>query len=178
MQVYNYQLFSKHFGQYYFLNYKNNVCNINTKSFFCKFEIVFTRKNIIMASIFTKIINREIPANIIAEDENYIAFLDISPLTKGHSVVIPKKEVDYIFDLDDQTSTGLMLFAKKVAKAIDKSVDCKRVGVMVVGIEVPHAHIHLVPFNKASELNFQREKLKFTDVELQEIAKNIKSNIK
>lgn len=130
-----------------------------------------------MASIFTKIINREIPAHIIAEDDNYISFLDISPLSKGHSVVIPKKEVDFIFDLDDQTAAGLMLFAKKVANAIKKSVECKRIGVMVVGVEVPHAHIHLVPFMKATELNFERQKLTLSPEEFTKIAQTIKSNL-
>ncbi len=130
-----------------------------------------------MASIFTKIINREIPANIIAEDENYISFLDVSPLSKGHALVVPKKEIDYLFDLDDETTSGIMIFAKKVAKAIDKSVDCVRVGVIVVGVEVPHAHIHLVPFKNANELNFQREKLKLEKEEIAEIAEKIKSNL-
>jgi histidine triad (HIT) family protein len=98
-----------------------------------------------MATIFTKIINREIPAYIVAEDDNYLAFLDINPLVKGHALVIPKKEVNYIFDLDDETLSGLNVFAKRVAKAIEKVVRCERIGVTVVGLEVPHAHIHLIP---------------------------------
>lgn len=112
-----------------------------------------------MASIFTRIINREIPGYIVAEDENYIAFLDINPLVIGHTLVVPKKEVDFIFDLDDQTLTGLHLFAKKVALAIRKAITCKRVGVAVIGLEVPHTHIHLVPMNSTGDLNFTRTKL-------------------
>jgi histidine triad (HIT) family protein len=112
-----------------------------------------------MASIFTRIINREIPGYIVAEDENYIAFLDINPLVVGHTLVVPKKEVDFIFDLDDETLTGLNLFAKKVAQAIRKAISCKRVGVAVIGLEVPHTHIHLVPMNSMGDLNFTRAKL-------------------
>lgn len=130
-----------------------------------------------MASIFTKIINGEIPAYVVAEDENYFAFLDIFPTAKGHTLVIPKKEVDYIFDLDDDTYTGLQMFAKKVAKGIEKAIPCKKVGVMVLGLEVPHAHIHLVPMqNEGDLLNFS-EKKKFTTEEFQEITKLISENI-
>lgn len=114
-----------------------------------------------MSSIFTKIINREIPAHIVAEDENNIAFLDINPLSEGHTLVIPKKEVDYLFDLEDEDYTALNLFAKKVAIAI-KKVTNKRIGTAVIGIEVPHAHIHLIPFVQMSELNFANQKLSFT----------------
>ena len=113
-----------------------------------------------MASIFTKIINGEIPSYKIAEDENYFAFLDILPLAKGHVLVIPKKETDYIFDLEDETLAGLMVFAKKVALAIDKAVPCSRVGVAVIGLEVPHAHVHLLPLHSVEDINFSRPKLK------------------
>jgi len=122
-----------------------------------------------MASIFTKIVNGEIPAWKVAEDENFFAFLDIFPVAKGHTLVIPKKEVDYLFDLDDETYTGLQLFAKKVALGIQKAIPCKKVGVMVLGLEVPHAHIHLVPMqSEADLLNFSK-KLSFTKEEMAEI---------
>lgn len=127
-----------------------------------------------MASIFTRIINREIPAYIVAEDEKYIAFLDINPLVVGHTLVVPKKEVDFIFDLDDDTLAGLNLFAKKVAQAIRKSIHCKRVGVAVIGLEVPHTHIHLVPMNAMSDLNFTRTKLNPAKEELAAAAEKIK----
>ncbi|MCS4433379.1 HIT family protein [Aquiflexum gelatinilyticum] len=127
-----------------------------------------------MATIFTKIINREIPAEIIAEDENYIAFLDIMPLVKGHVLVVPKLEVDYIFDLDDETLSGLHIFAKKVAQAIDKTIKCTRVGVAVIGLEVPHVHIHLVPLRTMDDINFTRPKLKLSKEELAEIGETIR----
>jgi len=127
-----------------------------------------------MASIFTRIINREIPGYIVAEDERYIAFLDISPLVLGHTLVVPKQEIDFIFDLDDDTLAGLNVFAKKVAIAIKKAVPCKRIGVAVIGLEVPHAHVHLVPMNKTDDLNFTRPKLSPSKVELAEIADKIK----
>ena len=127
-----------------------------------------------MASIFTRIINREIPAYIVAEDAHYIAFLDINPLVVGHTLVVPKKEVDFIFDLDDETLAGLNLFAKKVALAIKKSIACKRVGVAVIGLEVPHTHIHLVPMNSMGDLNFTRTKLNPTKEELMAAAEKIK----
>lgn len=125
-----------------------------------------------MSSIFTKIINREIPAHIVAEDEHNIAFLDINPLAEGHTLVIPKKEVDYLFDLDDEVYTSLNLFAKKVAVAI-KKVTKKRIGTAVIGIEVPHAHIHLIPFIQMSELNFANPKLTFSSEELAATAAKI-----
>lgn len=125
-----------------------------------------------MSSIFTKIINREISAHIVAEDENNIAFLDINPLSEGHTLVIPKKEIDYLFDLDDDTYLSLNLFAKKVAMAI-KKVTKKRIGTAVIGIEVPHAHIHLIPFERMAELNFSNPKLKFTSAQLSGIASKI-----
>lgn len=128
-----------------------------------------------MASIFTKIIHGEIPSYKIAEDENYFAFLDIAPLAKGHTLVIPKKEVDYLFDLDDETLKGLTTFSKRVAKAIDKVIECKRVGVVVLGLEVPHAHIHLIPLQSEADASFSKPKLKITQKEFEEIAENIKS---
>lgn len=127
-----------------------------------------------MPSLFTKIVNGEIPCYKVAEDENYLAFLDIFPLAKGHTLVIPKKEVDYIFHLDDETLSGLMLFSKKVAKAIDKAVPSLRVGIAVVGLEVPHAHVHLVPLNAVSDIDFSRPKLKLDKEELEAIAAEIK----
>jgi len=127
-----------------------------------------------MASIFTRIINREIPGHIVAEDERYIAFLDINPLTIGHTLVVPKKEVDYIFDLDDETLAAMNVFSKKVAIAIKKAVPCARIGVEVIGLEVPHAHVHLIPMNRTEDLNFMRPKLKPTKEELTEIAEKIR----
>ena len=126
-----------------------------------------------MASIFTKIINKEIPCYLIAENSHYLAFLDIFPLVKGHVLVIPKKEVDYIFDLDDKTLTGLHLFSKKVAKAIQEVIPCKRIGTVVMGLEVPHAHIHLIPMNSERDLNFSNPKLKFSKEEFVKIASDI-----
>jgi histidine triad (HIT) family protein len=122
-----------------------------------------------MASLFTKIVNGEIPSWKVAEDDNFFAFLDIFPVAKGHSLVIPKKEVDYLFDLDDETYIGLQLFAKKVALGIQKAIPCQKVGVMVLGLEVPHAHIHLVPMQtEADLLNFSK-KLSFSKEEMAEI---------
>ena len=130
-----------------------------------------------MASIFTKIVNGEIPAYKVAEDENYLAFLDIFPVAKGHVLVIPKKEVDYLFDLEDEQYTGLQLFAKNVAAGLKKAIPCEKVGVLVLGLEVPHAHIHLVPMqNEADLLNFS-EKKKFTPDEFEEITQLISKNI-
>ena len=130
-----------------------------------------------MPSIFTRIVNGEIPCYKVAENADYLAFLDINPLAKGHTLVIPKKEVDYIFDLDDKLLSGLHLFAKKVAKAIDRSVECKRVGIAVIGLEVAHAHIHLVPLNNIGDLNFGNPKLQLSQEELKEIAEKIAANI-
>ncbi len=126
-----------------------------------------------MSSIFTKIIEREIPAHIVAEDDDNIAFLDINPLSVGHTLVIPKKEVDYLFDLEDETYNSVNLFAKQVAVAI-KKVTGKRIGTAVIGIEVPHAHIHLIPFTQMSELNFANQKLRLTSEELADVASKIK----
>ena len=130
-----------------------------------------------MASIFTKIVNGEIPSYKIAEDENFFAFLDINPLTKGHTLIVPKKEIDYIFNVDDETLGGMMVFAKKIAKALDKATDCIRVGIVVIGTEVPHAHIHLIPFKDEAELNFKRDKLKLTNEEFALITNKIKANL-
>ena len=127
-----------------------------------------------MASIFTKIINREIPAQIIAEDEKFIAFLDIMPLVKGHVLVVPKQEIDYIFNMKPNDLAGLHLFAQKVAKAMDKTIKCTRIGVAVIGLEVPHVHIHLVPLRTMDDINFTRPKLKLTSEELAEVADTIR----
>jgi histidine triad (HIT) family protein len=128
-----------------------------------------------MSSIFTKIINREIPAEIIAEDADFIAFLDIMPLVKGHVLVVPKKEVDYIFNLDPETLAGLHLFAQKVAKVMDQTVNCTRIGMAVIGLEVPHVHIHLVPLRTMDDINFTRPKLKLSKEELTEVADKIRA---
>ncbi|PID89649.1 MAG: HIT family protein [Bacteroidia bacterium] len=130
-----------------------------------------------MASIFTKIIKGEIPCYKIAEDENYFAFLDINPLAKGHTLVVPKKEVAYMFDLEDENLGGLHVFSKKVARAIEKVVPCKRIGTAVVGLEVPHTHIHLIPINHIEDINFAREKLELTQDEFFEIAEAIKKEL-
>ena len=129
-----------------------------------------------MASIFTKIISGEIPSYKIHEDENYLAFLDINPNALGHTLCIPKKEIDQIFDLDDQTLTGLMIFSKKVARAIKKAVVCKRVGISVIGLEVPHVHVHLIPINKMDDMSFE-SKIHLKQDEFTEIMKKIKSYI-
>jgi len=130
-----------------------------------------------MSSIFFKIVDGDIPAYKVAEDDNYLAFLDIFPLAKGHVLVIPKKHTDYIFDIDTDEYLELWKFAQKVAKAMDKVIHCKRIGVAVIGLEVPHAHIHLVPLNNVSDINFERPKLKFTESEMKEVASLIKSAI-
>lgn len=127
-----------------------------------------------MPSIFTKIVKGEIPSYKVAEDENYYAFLDINPLSKGHTLVIPKTEVDYIFDLDDDTYNGIFKFSKKISKAIEKAVDCLRIGVVVYGLDVPHAHIHLIPLKgTGNEIDFSKPKVKLTDAEFAEIANTI-----
>ncbi len=131
-----------------------------------------------MTSIFTKIVNGEIPSYRIAENEKYYAFLDINPLAQGHTLVIPKEETDYIFDLNDETLQGLSVFAKRVAKTIEKVVDCKRIGVVVLGLEVPHAHIHLIPLNKEADACFSSPKLKFSNEEFQHIAEKIRTAFK
>ncbi len=130
-----------------------------------------------MVSIFTKIINGEIPSYKVAEDDNYFAFLDINPLEKGHTLVIPKKEIDYIFDLDDDLLAGMHVFAKKVARSIDKVIECKRVGVAILGLEVPHAHIHLIPINNLGDINFDNPRVQLTEDEFKDIAKKIHENV-
>ena len=129
-----------------------------------------------MASIFSKIIAGEIPSYKVAEDENFYAFLDISPLAIGHTLVVPKKEVDYIFDLDDKTLSEMMLFSKKVAEALSKTIECLRVGVIVVGLEVPHAHIHLIPINKESDMILSNTRLKLEPERFKSISEDIRAN--
>jgi histidine triad (HIT) family protein len=126
-----------------------------------------------MDSIFTKIIKREIPAYIIDESDDFIAFLDVFPLAKGHTLVIPKKQVDYIFDLDEESHSKLWTFGKQVAFKVNAAIECKRVGVAVIGLEVPHAHIHLVPLNNVEDINFSRPKLKLSESELAAIHQQI-----
>lgn len=126
-----------------------------------------------MASIFSRIIAGEIPCYKVAEDDNYFAFLDINPLAAGHTLVIPKKEVDYIFDLDDETLQGLVAFAKGIAAKIKAKTECKKVAMVVLGLEVPHAHIHLIPMNSENDVDFHKEKLKLTPEEFAEIAKSL-----
>lgn len=130
-----------------------------------------------MESIFSKIIAGDIPSHKVAETLEYLAFLDVNPLTEGHVLVIPKKEVDYIFDLDSETYVGLMMFAQIVAAGLKKAIPCKRIGVSVIGLEVPHAHIHLIPINSMDDMNFSRPKLSFTDEELEAIAEKIKEQL-
>ena len=131
-----------------------------------------------MDTLFTKIIKGEIPCYKIAENDRYFAFLDISPLAKGHTLVVPKVQNDYIFALDDDTIAGMMVFAKKVALAIQENIPCQRIGVAVIGLEVPHAHIHLVPISKEGDLNFTNARCKLTDEEFREIAAKIASSVK
>ncbi len=128
-----------------------------------------------MPTIFSKIINREIPGHIVAEDTQFIAFLDIVPLVLGHVLVVPKKEIDYIFDIEDEALGAMNVFAKRVAHAVKKVVPCKRIGVAVIGLEVPHAHIHLIPMNTVGDLNFSRPKLNPTQKELTEMASKIRN---
>jgi histidine triad (HIT) family protein len=131
-----------------------------------------------MSSIFTKIINGEIPCYKVAESETCFAFLDINPLAKGHTLVVPKKEVDYIFDVEDVLYSELMLFAKRVGKAIKKVVPCERIGVTVIGLEVPHAHVHLIPINGIGDMNFAKPKLALSKDELAELATRIASEFR
>ncbi|MBU0763219.1 MAG: HIT family protein [Bacteroidetes bacterium] len=130
-----------------------------------------------MATIFSKIISGEIPSYRIAENENFVAFLDIFPLAKGHTLVVPRQEVDYYFDLDDQILAEMNVFCRKIALAIEKTVECERIGVAVIGLEVPHAHVHLIPVNNVCDINFARPKLKFSDEEFSQIAKEIRSHL-
>ena len=130
-----------------------------------------------MASIFSKIIAGDIPAYRIAENESYFAFLDISPLNQGHTLVIPKREEDYLFSMEDEELAGMMVFAKRIALAIEKVVPCKRIGIAVLGLEVPHAHIHLVPINGIYDIDFSRTKLKLSREEFENIAEKIRSHL-
>ncbi len=129
-----------------------------------------------MTTIFTKIINGEIPCYKVAENEKFLAFLDINPLYEGHTLVVPKQEINYYFDLPDDLMAAMNIFAKKVAKAIKKSITCERIGVAVVGLEVPHAHIHLIPINKVYDISFAKPRVKFTSDEFQAIADKISQN--
>ncbi|HEY4196134.1 MAG TPA: HIT family protein [Mucilaginibacter sp.] len=131
-----------------------------------------------MPSIFSKIVAGEIPAYKVAETVEFLAFLDINPLAEGHVLVIPKKEVDYLFDLEDETYTGLQIFAKIVATGLRKAIPCQRIGVAVIGLEVPHAHIHLIPLNKVSDINFERPKLNPTPEQLAATAEKIKEALR
>jgi histidine triad (HIT) family protein len=128
-----------------------------------------------MSTIFTRIVNGEIPAYKVAEDDRYLAFLDISPLSPGHTLVIPKTETDYIFDIESEEYAGLWLFARRVSSAVEKAVPCKRIGVAVIGLEVPHAHIHLIPMNRVSDMNFANPKLSLPAEEMASICERIRS---
>ncbi|MDB2675507.1 HIT family protein [Flavobacteriales bacterium] len=130
-----------------------------------------------MSTIFSKIISGEIPSYKVAEDEHFLAFLDIFPLSKGHTLVIPKVETDYIFDIESEQYANLWKFAQKIAKAQKKVVDCERIGVAVIGLEVAHAHIHLIPINGVEDINFSREKMTFTKSEFEEVAKSISEKV-
>jgi len=131
-----------------------------------------------MASLFSKIVSGEIPCYKIAEDSNYLAFLDINPLAIGHTLVIPKKEIDYIFDVEDQLLSGLIVFSKKVAHAMETAIPCKRIGIAVIGLEVPHAHVHLIPLNSMNDINFTRPKLVVSKEQLNQTAEKIVSHLK
>lgn len=130
-----------------------------------------------MASLFTKIVKGEIPSHRIAETDDYLAFLDIQPLAKGHTLVIPKREIDYLFDLDDELLAGLLPFAKRVARAIETEIPCARIGVSVIGLEVPHAHVHLIPINSIGDMTFTRPKLSPSQEELAETAAAIRRHL-
>jgi histidine triad (HIT) family protein len=131
-----------------------------------------------MATIFTRIINGEIPCYKIAEDERYIAMLDINPLKAGHTLVVPKVEIDYLFDIDDETISGMIIFAKKIAIAIKSVVDCKRIGVVVIGLEVPHAHVHLIPMNSEADISFSKPREKLSPEEFTDLAQRISRKVK
>ena len=130
-----------------------------------------------MNSIFTKIIKREIPAFIIHEDDLFIAFLDINPIQKGHTLIVPKTEIDYFFDIEDDLLSKMLLFTKKIAKAIKKTIECKKISMSVIGLEIPHAHIHLIPINKMSDANFSNDPIKMSDEDMHKICMAIKTNI-
>ncbi len=131
-----------------------------------------------MATIFTRIIKGEIPSYKVAEDDRFYAFLDINPLHEGHTLVVPKQETDYIFDLDDATLSDLILFSKKVGRAIEKAVPCQRIGIAVIGLEVPHCHVHLVPMNTMDDINFTKPKLKFTPEQFRETRERIAAHFR
>ncbi len=131
-----------------------------------------------MASVFTRIINGEIPCYRIAEDDRYIAFLDVRPLKAGHTLVVPKQEVDYIFDLDEDTLAGMMLFAQKIARAMKKVIDCNRIGVAVLGLEVPHAHIHLIPISREGDMLFTNPRVSLTQQENERLAEEIAGQVR
>ena len=130
-----------------------------------------------MATIFSKIVSGEIPAYKIYEDDRYLAFLDVNPLAPGHTLVIPKEEIDYIFDMDDELLAGLHVFSKKIAKALKKAVPCIRVGVTVIGLEVPHTHVHLIPLNSMNDINFSRSKLSYSKEYMEEVAEKIRKEL-
>ncbi len=130
-----------------------------------------------MSSIFTRIIKREIPAHIVAEDQHHIAFLDINPLVSGHTLVVPKQEIDYLFDLDQEGYSQLQLFSRKVAKGLKQAIPCLRIGVAVIGLEVPHCHIHLIPMNSMDDMNFSRPKLSPSPEQLASVAETIRVEI-
>jgi len=131
-----------------------------------------------MSTIFTKIINGDIPSYKVAEDENFFAFLDINPLNEGHTLVVPRKEVDYLFDMEDNLLGDMVIFAKRVAPAIERVVSCKRIGMAVLGLEVPHAHIHLVPVNSESDISFTKPRIKMSPEQLQELAERIRKEFR
>lgn len=131
-----------------------------------------------MASIFSKIVQGDIPAMKVAEDDQYLAFLDVNPVAEGHVLVIPKKEIDYIFDMENEHYAGLQLFAKKVATGLGKAMPCERVGVAVIGLEVPHVHIHLLPLNNMEDINFSKPKLSLSDERMKEIQEKIQKEVK
>jgi histidine triad (HIT) family protein len=130
-----------------------------------------------MATLFTKIVQGEIPAYKVAENDRFLAFLDINPLAKGHTLVIPKKETDYILDMEDEELAALMVFAKKVGRAIEKLVPCKRMGITVIGLEIPHTHIHLIPINSIYDMDFKQPKLKFTPEEMEQLSLAIRNEV-
>jgi histidine triad (HIT) family protein len=151
------------------------VLSTSHPAFFINFD--FNQNKLIMASIFTKIVNGEIPCYKVAENDHYLAFLDINPLAKGHTLVIPKKETDYIFDIEDEEYQGLFLFAKKVAKSLKKCIQCEKIGLAVIGLEVAHAHIHLVPINGIYDIDFRKPKLKLGPEEYKMIAERIAAHL-
>lgn len=130
-----------------------------------------------MESIFSKIVSGDIPSYKVAETLEYLAFLDVNPLVEGHLLVIPKKEVDYLFDMDSESYVGLMMFAQIVAKGLEKAITCERIGMTVIGLEIPHVHIHLIPINSMDDMNFSRKKLSLTEERFEEIAEKIREHL-